>query len=141
MQIRRESEREVRQDSPGGGGVEVASGRTAGNESVEKTNRNRGHETQQEAENGDRYSDRRRHGIHLRQLHDWGAGGENEERKPPRKLPICSVGISGYRKCVMYRRRQSQFENFGFSRERERIYRREKENKKNEEEEEEEESG
>lgn len=109
MQIRRETKREVRQNSPGCGGVEVAPGRTAGDESVEKTDRNRGHETQEEAENGDRYSDRRRHGLHLRQLHAWEGGGENEERKPPRKVAIRSVGISGCRKCVMYRRRQSQF--------------------------------
>lgn len=76
MQIGGESEGEVGQNSPGGGGVEVAAGGPAGDESVEKADRNRDDKTEQEAENGDRDSDRRRHGIHLRQLHVGGGGSE-----------------------------------------------------------------
>lgn len=44
----------------------------AGDESVEEADRNCGDKAEQEAENGDRDPDRRRQGIHLRQLHRRG---------------------------------------------------------------------
>lgn len=66
MQIRGESKREIGEISAGGGGVEVARGGAAGDEAVEEADRNGGDEAEQESENRDGYSDRRRHGFHFR---------------------------------------------------------------------------
>lgn len=45
MQIGREPKWEVGENRPGGGGVEVAGGGSAGDEAVEEANRNGGDET------------------------------------------------------------------------------------------------
>lgn len=69
MQIRRESEGEVRENGSGGGGIEVARRRSPWDEAVEEADGDRGGEAEEEAEHRHRYSDGGGHGIHLRQLH------------------------------------------------------------------------
>lgn len=68
MEIGRESEGEIREYDAGSGGVEVFSGRAAGDEAPEEADRNSSEETEEESEHRDRYSDHRRHCAQI-QLH------------------------------------------------------------------------